>query len=615
MNHHKTLILTTIIGSLGLLSCGGGGGGSSPPPDTVAPSISFSPTTLTVTGGQTGTSTLSVSDNAGIASGPTVTCTNGGTFSGTTFTAPNVTVNTTSICTASATDTSGNSASATLTVTIEPANQPPIAVIASPISEIDEGQMFTLDGSGSSDPEGTALTYAWSQIAGPAATLTAPSLPTLTVTLPEVTQDETLTFELRVSDGNLSNATSVDIIAKNVMPTAFNGEGGVSRLKALFLEADGNYRAVWDLGRQSFSMPTASKLFDPAGVQIGAQTDGVFFTGFIEWGGNVADVLKSGTEILYTNDVVRSFGLGPSNLLNVALAYHEGLVGGQVVGLGTEAISELQPNFDDFSFDSAATTQDTSLTTDHVVSLVTLNRDAVIGDPMLVDRPASDYTVTGIVRNTGGATSNISLDTSPNRMTDAAVAALTEGNFLGLYTVTEGGSENLYYARANIDGTNITSRVAVDLNPTSDQDEPHIARLSGGNAFMAWRDDSATQGDASGTAIKGRVIGADGSFLTGSFLINTAVTGDQSRPYVTALDNNRALIVWVDNGGATPQVRGQVFDAAGRALATEFGVDLGAPAADFDRFRTVALQSGTIVLGWGTISNGSFRVALDPLGR
>jgi len=107
------------------VACGGGGNGGttvSPPPppvaDTTSPSVSFSPTTLTVESGGTGATTLTVTDNIRVTSGPTISCTNGGSFINNVFTAPDVTANTTSICTATASDAAGNTGTGTLTVTI-----------------------------------------------------------------------------------------------------------------------------------------------------------------------------------------------------------------------------------------------------------------------------------------------------------------------------------------------------------------------------------------------------------------------------------------------------------------------------------------------------------------
>jgi serine protease len=70
---------------------------------------------------------------------------------------------------------------------------------------VDEAAQFTLDGSASSDPDGAALSYSWTQVSGPAATPSSAISATPTLSAPGVGATATLVFELVVSNGGRSS--------------------------------------------------------------------------------------------------------------------------------------------------------------------------------------------------------------------------------------------------------------------------------------------------------------------------------------------------------------------------------------------------------------------------
>jgi len=103
----------------------------------------------------------------------------------------------------------------------------PIAKAGSDQS-VGEGDVVTLDGSASTDPNGDPLAFDWTQIAGPGVTLllTNPDRPTFTA--PEVTGAQILTFVLVVTDpnGNMSEPDTVDIVVQDFSNNAPIADAG-----------------------------------------------------------------------------------------------------------------------------------------------------------------------------------------------------------------------------------------------------------------------------------------------------------------------------------------------------------------------------------------------------
>jgi hypothetical protein len=101
-------------------------------------------------------------------------------------------------------------------------NQPPTAN-AGPDQTVLVGTTVQLNGTGSSDPEGSALAFSWVITAKPfASTATLSGADTATPSF-DIDKPGTYTIQLTVSDGQLSSTDTVTISTSNSMPVAHAG--------------------------------------------------------------------------------------------------------------------------------------------------------------------------------------------------------------------------------------------------------------------------------------------------------------------------------------------------------------------------------------------------------
>ena len=99
------------------------------------------------------------------------------------------------------------------------ANSPPVADAGVDQGPIDSGQAVTLDGSASTDPEGDALSYTWTQVSGTPVTLTGGTSASPTFTAPLVNGNEDLVFSLIVDDGQLQSVADTVTIGVRAVGT------------------------------------------------------------------------------------------------------------------------------------------------------------------------------------------------------------------------------------------------------------------------------------------------------------------------------------------------------------------------------------------------------------
>ncbi|ARD23510.1 endonuclease [Shewanella japonica] len=96
-------------------------------------------------------------------------------------------------------------------------------------TELNEGESTTITAAIADEPEG--LTYTWQQVSGAAAEYSADGL-VLTVNSPEVSVDQSLVFELVISDGEEQVTSSVSVNVSNTLEDGWSKPEGAGSLGA-----------------------------------------------------------------------------------------------------------------------------------------------------------------------------------------------------------------------------------------------------------------------------------------------------------------------------------------------------------------------------------------------
>lgn len=120
------------------------------------------------------------------------------------------------------TDDDGDTTTESVSVTVKP-NVPPVASAGPDATYVEQNEIW-LDGSGSSDSDGSIDIYEWTQLSGPAVTLLNADAVTASFTAPDITLETPLELNLKVTDnkGDFHEDAVLVNLVPHVAPTLNN---------------------------------------------------------------------------------------------------------------------------------------------------------------------------------------------------------------------------------------------------------------------------------------------------------------------------------------------------------------------------------------------------------
>jgi|GEM_PF-1069783 len=201
----------------------------------------------------------------------------------------------------------------------------------------------------------------------------------------------------------------------------------------------------------------------------------------------------------------------------------------------------------------------------------------------------------------------------------SALATLANGHVVAVWTDSSKGVGGAQGDTSNsavkgqilaADGTKLGVEFLVNTATANAQLSPSVTALANGGFFVSWTDLSAgvggAGGDTSGSAVKGQIYDANGAAVGSEFRINIRTVGDQFSPSVASLANGGYVVSWADNAGSTSgtgadtseyAVKAQIYAANGSKVGGEFLVNTQTIGGQLDTHVT-GLANGSFVVTW-----------------
>lgn len=158
----------------------------------------------------------------------------------------------------------------------------------------------------------------------------------------------------------------------------------------------------------------------------------------------------------------------------------------------------------------------------------------------------------------------------------ASVAIDADGNFAVTWTSLnqDGAGQGVYVRLFDANGVAQTGEIRVNSTTNGEQHASSIAMSASGEFVVVWQG----QGAGDTTGVFAQRYNAAGVAQGGETLVNVSTSGTQDSPAVDMNSSGQYVVVWDDGGG----VHARQFNADGSVASGQINVDSGVSAGDGD---------------------------------
>ena len=177
-----------------------------------------------------------------------------------------------------------------------------------------------------------------------------------------------------------------------------------------------------------------------------------------------------------------------------------------------------------------------------------------------------------------------------------AVATLSSGNLVVVWEDSGNGSSlDLQAQIITPEGTAVGDPFTVHATTPIDESGAKVVALASGGFAVVWEIIGDDISEPALPGVKGQLFDADGHKLGSEFLVNTTIAGRQYEPSIAALPSGGFAVAWTDYPGG---IKVQMFDSSGNKVGVESTANSAASEAAKSQPTITILQSGNFVVAW-----------------